>query len=305
MTVPKYFEMYSAFLDCLKDGQEHHIKDIKKFVAAKMEVSEEDREILLPSGRQTMYDNRLGWAKTYLKKAGLIENKARGVLALTKEGRKATQESGIVIDDNYLMKYPSFREFRRSNSAENVGSLSGVNTETPQEIFDKTFSEMNSSLGDELLGEIMKQSPAFFEYLVARLLNKMGYGGAVENSVLVTGQSGDEGIDAVIREDKLGFGLIYIQAKRWEPSNSVGRPEIQKFVGALAGQGAVRGLFITTAKFSKEAIAYAQKQHTTKVVLVDGILLTKLMIEYNLGVSTEMVYEIKKLDRDFFNDEME
>jgi len=153
------------------------------------------------------------------------------------------------------------------------------------------------------MSEITKQTPAFFETLVVRLLEKMGYGGTLTDAGIVVGQSGDEGIDGIIREDKLGFNLIYIQAKRWESDKTIGRPEIQKFVGALAGQGAIKGLFITTGKFSKEAYDYAKKQHTTKVVLVDGQTLTNLMIDHNLGVSTESVYEIKRVDTDFFSDE--
>ncbi|MDR2943484.1 MAG: restriction endonuclease [Methanosarcinales archaeon] len=171
----------------------------------------------------------------------------------------------------------------------------------PQDLLDKAFQKINSDLADELLSEIILQSPAFFERLVVRLLEKMGYGGLKDSSEIV-GKSGDEGIDGIIREDKLGFDLIYIQAKKWDMDSTIGRPEIQKFVGALAGQGATKGLFITTAKFSKEAIDYAKKQHTTKVILVDGRLLTELMIEHNFGVTIENIYEVKRVDSDFFSD---
>ena len=182
-------------------------------------------------------------------------------------------------------------------------SIDSQNGQTPQDAFDLAYQQINHALADDLLSEIMKQTPAFFENLVVRLLENMGYGGSVENAGLVVGQTGDEGIDGIIREDKLGFSLIYIQAKRWDRTTSIGRPEIQKFVGALAGQGANKGLFITTALFTKEAREYAKKQHTTKVVLVDGESLAKLMIEYNLGVSTQAVYQIKRLDSDFFNED--
>ena len=158
----------------------------------------------------------------------------------------------------------------------------------------------SKALAEDLLTEIKDKTPEFFERLVVALLQKMGYGGAVEDSGLVVGQTGDEGIDGIIKEDKLGFNMIYIQAKRWDLDKSVGRPEVQKFVGALAGQGASKGLFITTAKFSQQAQDYVKKQHTTKVVLVDGLTLAKLMIDYDLGVSTVSVYPIKKLDTDFF-----
>ena len=180
-----------------------------------------------------------------------------------------------------------------------------VSGKTPQDVLDEAFQQINTTLADDLLSEVMKQPPAFFEHLVVKLLMQMGYGGSVDNAGTVIGQTGDEGIDGIIREDKLGFSLIYIQAKRWDYDKTVGRPEIQKFVGALAGQGASKGLFITTAKFTKEACQYAEKQHTTKVVLVDGTALAKLMIEYNLGVSTEATYEIKRIDSDFFAEDLD
>lgn len=180
-----------------------------------------------------------------------------------------------------------------------------VSSKTPQDILDEAFQQINTTLADDLLSEIMKQPPAFFEHLVVKLLTQMGYGGSVDDAGTVIGQTGDEGIDGIIREDKLGFSLIYIQAKRWDCDKTVGRPEIQKFVGALAGQGASKGLFITTAKFTKEARQYAEKQHTTKVVLVDDTTLAKLMIEYDLGVSTEATYEIKRIDSDFFAEDLD
>ncbi len=177
--------------------------------------------------------------------------------------------------------------------------------QTPQDILDSAFRQINRTLCDDLLAEIVKQPPSFFERLVVRLLTQMGYGGSVANAGVVLGQTGDEGIDGVVREDKLGFSLIYIQAKRWSCDMAVGRPEIQKFVGALAGQGAAKGLFITTAKFTKEAYQYAEKQHTTKVILVDGQALARLMIEYDLGVSTQVSYQLKRLDTDFFSDDLD
>lgn len=175
-------------------------------------------------------------------------------------------------------------------------------SQTPQDILESVCKQLDESLADDILTEILNQTPDFFERLVVKLLVGMGYGGTLEDSGRVTGQTGDEGIDGIVREDKLGFDRIYIQAKRWEREKVIGRPEIQRFVGALAGQGANKGLFITTAKYSKEAMAYANKQHTTKVVLVDGAQLAKLMIECDLGVTTENVYKVKKIDTDFFND---
>ncbi len=306
MAVPKYDEMYRVFLDCLEDGGLHRSKEVKEYVAQRMEISEEERQELLPSGRQAVFDNRIGWTRTYLKKAGLVESPARGVYVLTPQGRAVLEENPERIDNHYLGRFPSFRAFVGA-AADTVTERTPmpVNDQTPQDTFDHAYRQMNDTLAEDVLTEVMKQTPEFFEHLVVRLLIRMGYGGSLENAGSVIGKSGDEGIDGIIREDKLGFSLIYIQAKRWELDRTIGRPELQKFVGALAGQGATKGLFITTAQFTKEARAYAEKQHTTKVVLVDGLMLSKLMIEYNLGVSVEAVYEVKRLDTDFFSEDLD
>lgn len=302
MAIPKYYEMYKSFLEVLKDEKEHSIYEVKQSVSKKMCISSEEQNELLPSGKQFKFDNRIGWTRTYLKKAGLIDSPKRGIFKLTKEGKSVLDEKPSLIDDSYLMKYESFREFIKPGNG-NTETPNALSTEeTPQDTLDNAFTIINQTLSDDILTEIMKQSPAFFERLVVQLLEKMGYGGSIKDAGSVVGKSGDEGIDGIVREDKLGFSHIYIQAKRWEPDKTIGRPEIQKFVGALAGQGATKGLFITTAQFSKEAFTYAEKQHTTKIVLVDGISLSKLMIEYDLGVSLETVYPIKKIDMDFFND---
>ena len=307
MPIPKYDEMYRAFLDCLADGQIHRSKEVKDAVVRVFSVSEKERAELLPSGRQPLFDNRIGWTRTYLKKAGLVESPSRGVYVITQAGRQVLNENPPEIDNRYLQRFESFREFISPNNDETAvpAPAAKVSSKTPQDTLDEAFQQINATLADDLLSEVMKQPPAFFEHLVVKLLTKMGYGGSVENAGTVIGQTGDEGIDGIIREDKLGFSLIYIQAKRWDCDKTVGRPDIQKFVGALAGQGASKGLFITTAKFTKEARQYAEKQHTTKVVLVDGTTLAKLMIEYNLGVSTEATYEIKRMDSDFFAEDLD
>ena len=302
MPIPKYDEMYRAFLDCLADGQLHRSKEVKDTVAGVFSVSKKERAEMLPSGKQPLFDNRIGWTRTYLKKAGLVQSPSRGIYVITPAGRQVLNENPRKIDNLYLQRFESFRKFI-SPDGEDSGTpapAEKVSGKTPQDILDEAFQQINTTLADDLLSEVMKQPPAFFEHLVVKLLTQMGYGGSVDNAGAVIGQTGDEGIDGIIREDKLGFSLIYIQAKRWDCDNTVGRPEIQKFVGALAGQGASKGLFITTAKFTKEARQYAEKQHTTKVVLVDGTTLAKLMIEYNLGVSTEATYKIKRIDSDFF-----
>lgn len=307
MPIPKYDEMYRAFLDCLADGQQHKSKEVKDVVAGVFSVSEKERTELLPSGKQQLFDNRIGWTRTYLKKAGLVQSPSRGVYVITPVGRQVLDENPPQIDNLFLQRFESFRKFISPNNEDTITAIpvEKVSSKTPQDILDEAFQQINTTLADDILNEIMKQSPAFFEHLVVKLLTQMGYGGSVDNAGMVIGQTGDEGIDGVIREDKLGFSLIYIQAKRWDCDKTVGRPELQKFVGALAGQGASKGLFITTAKFTKEAYQYAEKQHTTKVVLVDGTTLAKLMIEYDLGVSTEATYEIKRIDSDFFVDDID
>lgn len=301
MAIPKYNEMYKEFLICLSDGEIHKMADIKEAVFKMKGLTESDKLILVPNGTQQLFENRIGWTRTYLKKAGLVVTVKRGLISLTDEGKKVVGNMPEVFDDSFLCQYDCFKKFKYPDKKGSTVEEEHIEqNETPQDILDRAHQEITAALADDILSEIMKNSPEFFEHLVVLLLRKMGYGGAVEDFGMVVGQTGDEGIDGIIKEDKLGFNLIYIQAKRWDLDRSVGRPEIQKFVGALAGQGASKGLFITTAKFSQQARDYVKKQHTTKVVLVDGLTLAKLMIDYDLGVSTVSVYPIKKLDTDFF-----
>ena len=304
MSIPKHKEMYLPFLEFLSDGQAHPIAEIIRHLAQKMGVTEEERKEMLPSGVTTTFGSRVGWTRTYLGKAGLLETVKRGVLVISAEGKRVLAANPPAIDDEYLMRYEGFREFKTPVNATSIASPMTSDV-TPQDELEDAFQKINSALVSDLLSEIMRQTPEFFEGLVVQLLVKMGYGGSLSDAGKIMGKTGDEGIDGVVREDKLGFDLIYIQAKRWDLGNSIGRPEIQKFVGALAGAGASKGLFITTANFSKEAYVYAEKQHTTKVVLVDGKTLANLMIEYNLGVSTKITYELKRVDIDFFALEIE
>ena len=298
MAVPKYYEMHKPFLEFLKDGRMHTLKELMVSVSTYFTLSEDDLTELLPSGRQTVFTNRIGWARTYLKKAGLIDSPARANFVITDEGRRVLQDNPPVIDNDYLMKYESFREFQ--NSAPGDGRLSVASTPengTPDDAFEDAFRKINRSLADELLGEIMKLSPTAFEQMVLDLMSKMGYG-TFENAAKTTTTVGDEGIDGIIMEDKLGFDLIYIQVKRWNEERPVGRPEVQAFVGAIAGKGG-KGLFVTTSKFTKQAIDYAKHQH---IILMDGDKLTKYMIENNFGVSIKRTFEIKAVDTDLFND---
>ena len=281
MPVPKYYQFFPSILDCLADGKEHNLKEVAEYCANKFNLSDEDKREALPSGQPT-YLNRVGWAITYLKKAGLIDRTSRSVYVITDLGEEAVKNGSSNVDLEYLRRFDSFNEFSNPKNTQSDNCV-----------------DINS-----LMSELLKMSPYDFENLIVRLLIKMGYGTLKQNEMAVTPKSGDEGIDGIVSADKFGFDSIYIQAKKWRSDSTVGRPEIQKFLGALAGQGATKGIFITTAHFSKEAIAFAEKQLHQKIVLVDGNQLTELMIEYNLGVSVVETYVVKRVDYDFFNDEL-
>lgn len=301
MPIPKYYEMQKPLLEYIKDGEEHKIKEINKYVAEHFKLTQSELAELLPSARQTVFANRMGWARTYLKKAGLIESPARATFIITKQGLDALKENPEIIDSDYLMKFDSFRDFcSLSNTVDNGQTISNKQYNTPDDTLEESFRKINESLADDILNEVIKLSPAAFEQMVIDLLSKMGYG-AFENAGRTTSLTVDEGIDGIIMEDKLGFSLIYIQAKRWDLSSTVSRPDIQSFIGAITGKGG-KGLFVTTAKFSKQASDYAKQQH---VILIDGEKLAKLMIEYNFGVTVKKIFEVKAIDTDVFNDYLE
>lgn len=297
MSVPKYHELYAPFLKTLQDGKIHNMKEIKQSVADQMHLTDADLAERLPSGKQAVFENRIGWCRTYLKKAGLIESPVRAQFVLTEEGKKALPDANI-IDDKYLRKYASFRVFQNLDSADTAPVVEATE-KSPEEVLEDAYAELNASLADDLMSEIMKLSSSDFERLVVRLLLAMGYGSGIDDAGFVTQASNDGGIDGIIKEDQLGFSSIYIQAKQWNPDTSVSKPEIHKFVGALQEQKAQKGLFISTAAFSAGAKKSAE---AAGIVLVDGKQLTKLMIKFNLGVSVEHVYEVKRLDTDFFTD---
>lgn len=306
MSVPKYYEFFPAMMECLKDGQIHSAKETCDYCAAFYDLSSDDICEKLKSG-QTVLSNRVGWARTYLSKAGLIEKVDKAMYCITKEGKNAIKDGCDKITFQYLTKYQGFNDFakRTFNKKEAKGSKDQDNNDkSPGELLDYAVNQLNASLADDLLDEVMKISPYEFEELVVKLLIKMGYGSMDENQKAVTAKSGDEGIDGIVSADKFGFDSIYIQAKQWKSDNVVGRPEINKFMGALAGQGATKGVFITTSRFSKEAIDYANRQLNIKIILVDGEQLAKLMIEYDLGVSTVATYTVKRIDSDFFSEDV-
>lgn len=301
MAVPKFFEFFEGFLRAIEDGELHTAKEVREIISLQMHLSEEDRAEILPSGKQSKFDNRVAWARTYLDKAGLIETPSRGKYRITDNGKKALL-SGEEINLKYLEKSEKFRAFQKTVTP-NVSDLADEEKdESPMEILDAAFQQITGTLASQLMDEVMKLSSTEFEKLVVRLLLCMGYGNGITEAGMVTQQSNDGGIDGIIKEDQLGFSNIYIQAKQWATDQTVSKPEIQKFVGALQGQQAQKGLFITTAKFSSGALQYADNLLGIKVVLVDGLTLTRLMIKHNVGVSVEHVYEVKKVDSDFFSE---
>ena len=297
--IPKYNEMYKEVLMILSKQSELTLPELTNEISNVLNLSLDDREKTFGDGKRTVVYNRLGWTKTYLAKAGLVESIRRGVFRITSEGKKVLN-SNEEITNEYLMKYESFVEFITPNN----NSIEEVNVEennTPIENIDKSLKMISSRLSGELLEMILLKEPIFFERLVLDLLDKMGYAYDAE-SVTPTRYSSDEGIDGIIKEDKFGFSTIYVQAKRW--SEKVGRPEIQKFLGAVTGQGGNKGLFITTSSFTKDAMEYAKKQLQVKLILIDGKILTDLMINYNLGVSVVKSYEIKQIDIDYFESDI-
>lgn len=301
MALPKYDEFYRLVLNALQDGKSHSMKEVRNSIAQTLHLTEQDLSETLSNG-SSVYAGRVGWAKTYLKKAEMIDSPQRGYITITPAGQSLLA-SNEPITNTLLAKLSSaFLDFYRPQSGNSTSTQSDsgntqISTpETPQETFERVYNLINEQLADELLNDVLNQSPVFFEHLVVDLMKAMGYGDG-----LVTKYSGDDGIDGIIHEDKLGFNLIYIQAKRWKPDITITKPELQKFAGAMMGPPKVeKGLFITTAKFSPKAKEYATAQH---IILVDGKKLTELMIEHGVGVSTQKAYLIKRIDSDYFSDD--
>ena len=303
MAVPGYQEFMYPFLKQLEDGKEYKLQDLYVILAQHFHLSEDDRNELLPSGKQTLLHNRIGWVRTYLSKAGLIKVVRRAVFQITDEGMKVLSDKNITrIDNKFLSQYKSFNEFINKNeTVQTEKKKDEVEVHTPLEIIDHNFNILKNELQDLLLENILNCSPAFFERLIVELIVSMGYGGSVKDAGKAIGRSGDEGIDGIIKEDVLGLDMIYLQAKRWKVDSTVSRPEIQKFVGSLVGKKAAKGIFITTSSFTKEARKYVN-EIDKRVILIDGQELTDLMFKYNVGVSNEDMYIIKKIDQDFFEE---
>jgi len=286
-------------LQMASDGGVWSVADARKELAKHFQLTEEEIEELLPSGRQARFANRVAWAKVYLERGAWLSSPERAHFQITDRGREVLQNPPEEISVKFLSQYPEFQEFRSRSSKNSEDESEEVDSDTPEETLESSYLTIRKNLASEVLERVMACTPRFFEHLVVDLLLNMGYGRAGGGSGERVGQSGDEGIDGIISEDRLGLEMVYLQAKRWE--GTVGRPEIQKFVGALHGKRVRKGVFITTGSFSADAAAYVQTIDP-KVALVDGEQLAEYMIDFGLGVSLARAYEVKRIDTDYFEE---
>ena len=307
MSVPDYQSFMRPLLVFGADGAEKDIKDAIAALADEFHLTKEDRQQLLPSGKQTILANRVHWARTYLDKAGALKRTRRSHFVVTERGKELLAKYPTRIDGSVLRQFPEFVAFQTPKSspveqdrAEPLDSKATDEPGTPEESIERAETKINNHLRSQLLERIGEVSPTFFEQLVVDLIVAMGYGGSREIVAQRLGKSGDGGIDGVVNEDPLGLDVVYIQAKRYDKDNTIGRERIQQFSGALAGQGATKGVFVTTSSFSKGATEYATRVQQ-KIILIDGEELSRLMIRYGVGVRTERKIEIKKLDTDYFD----
>lgn len=310
MPIPSYDGTMLPLLQFLRDGAEHDIRELREKIAAQFKLSEEERRQLLPSGRQAIFDSRVGWGKTYLEKAGLLATVKRGTYRITDAGKAVLSEHPPRIDKAFLMRFDSFRGFIERPDDEDTPAApepagpipvqAAAPAVTPEESLERAYQEIRHKVEGDLLDAVLKASPSFFEKLVVELLVKMGYGGTLEDAGRALGRSHDGGLDGIIKEDHLGLDAIYVQAKRWQ--NNVGRPDVQAFAGSLEGERARKGVFITTSKFSNEARDYVRKIEK-KIVLIDGVQLASLMVDFGIGVNPVSTYQVVRVDSDYFSEE--
>ena len=303
MSIPDFQSIMLPLLKLSSDGNVHYIHDAVEQLADQFSLTEEERTRLLASGRQPMFYNRVGWARTYLKKADLLKDPRRGYFQITEKGRSVLEEDPDTINIKYLRQFPEYIKWRKTTrkADETAEDDEDIDDLTPEEALEDAYQKIKKDLSDDLLSYVQNSSSGFFEKLVVELLVKMGFGGTQREAARAVGKSGDEGIDGIIDEDRLGLDSIYIQAKKWKTGTPVGRPEIHKFVGALQGKRAKKGVFITTSHFTQAAEEYI-KNIETKVVLIDGERLTDLMMDYDIGVTEQTTYKIKSLDTDYFGE---
>ncbi len=304
MAVPDFQSLMLPLLKMVSDGQEHSLRALVDVLAMQLKLTDDDKNEMLPGHTKTKFYDRIGWARTYMKMAGLLESTGRGTICITKRGLDLLKSNPASINVRLLKQYPEFVEFqsvsRHSNKRDSV-EVEEEPTQTPEELLEASYQSLRQSLARELLERIKGCSPGFFEILVVDLLVAMGYGGSRRDAGQAVGQSGDGGIDGIIKEDKLGLDVVYIQAKRWE--SKVGRPVVQAFAGSLEGQRARKGVLITTSQFSQDAKDYVNKIEK-RIILIDGEQLAQFMIDHGIGVTEVANYTIKKADLDYFGDEL-
>jgi restriction system protein len=302
MAIPDYQSIMLPLLKFAGDQKELSLRETIEALADEFNLTDEERKELLPSGQQATFDNRVGWARTYVKKAGLLRSTRRGYYQITERGLHTLSLNPPEINNAFLRQFPEFVDFQTPRRArhEKATQQDAGDTQTPEEVIEAAYQDVRQGLATELLQTVKSCSPTFFERLVVELLVKMGYGGTRKDAGQAIGKSGDGGIDGIINEDRLGLDIVYVQAKRWD--GTVGRPEIQKFAGALQGQRARKGIFISTSAFSKAAHDYVSRIES-KIVLIDGDALAQFMIDHNIGVTPFTSYELKRIDSDYFTEE--
>lgn len=305
MPIPDFQTVMLPLLESLADGKERLMRDVTAQLADRFELSDEERQQKLPSGENKLFVNRVAWAKAHLKAAGLIDNPSRGRVRISDEGRRVVASRPGKVNIAALKKYPSYLAFAGLDPAADATAASAApavaaSERTPRELLDASYQTLRKATAEELLARLRSCSPGFFEKAVVRLLLAMGYGG-VAGEGLVTGGSGDGGIDGLIKEDKLGLDVVCLQAKRWE--GTVGRPVVQGFVGSMDYVRARKGVILTTSSFTRDALEFVEKIEGKKVVLIDGERLAELMIEHGVGVATTQVYELKEVSNDFFDED--
>lgn len=305
MAIPDYQSLMLPLLRLTGDGAEHPFREAVERLSDEFGLSDDERAELLPSGTAHVFGSRVGWARSYLKQAGLLAAPKRGVFRITTEGIALLAKGPARIDNNLLNQYESFRAFRaRGRDAEDTTraapAIEAASEQTPEDAMATAYQRVRKNLEAELLEQVKGASPAFFERLVVDLIVAIGYGGSRQDAGRALGRSRDGGIDGIIKEDRLGLDVLYLQAKRWE--GTVGRPEVQKFAGALQGQRAGKGIFITTSGYSRDALEYVNVI-STKIILIDGETLTSLMVDHDVAVTKMGTYELKKIDSDYFDGE--
>lgn len=303
MPVPSYQNFLLPLLQIASDGQEHLLSQTIDSLSRQFQLSNEDKKELLPSGSQTKLANRVGWAITYLRKAKLLESGKRGTFYISERGQGVLKSNPESLDRKFLEQFSEFLEFQsiKKDNGENDDSIVEEIDQTPEEIFEFSYQKLKKELAEKLIEQVKNCSPKFFERLVVDLLLAMGYGGSRKDAGEAVGKTGDGGIDGIIKEDRLGLDFIYIQAKRWD--SAVGRPSVQAFAGSLEGMKARKGVIITTSQFTKEAREYV-KIIEKRIILIDGEQLAQLMIDFGVGVSEIQTYILKKVDSDYFDEDI-